>query len=74
MFRRLFWFGLGVFAGVYGTAWLKRKAAEIGERLTLASAIQVVTDVSKFLIDKLLELWKKDADVAMTPQDGSSQS
>jgi hypothetical protein len=74
MFRRLFWFGLGVFAGVYGTAWLKRKAAEIGERLTLASAIQVVTDVSKFLIDKLLELWKKDADAAMTPQDGSSQS
>jgi hypothetical protein len=74
MFRRLFWFGLGVFAGVYGTAWLKTKAAELGERLTLASAIQVVTDVSKFLIDKLLELWKKDADVAATPQDGSPQS
>lgn len=74
MFRRLFWFGLGILAGVYGTAWLKRKAAEIGERLTLASALQVVTDVSKFLIDKLLELWKKDADVAMKPHDGSPQS
>jgi hypothetical protein len=74
MFRRLFWFGLGILAGVYGTAWMKRKAAEIGERLTLASALQVVTDVSKFLIDKLLELWKKDADVAMKPQDGSPQS
>jgi hypothetical protein len=74
MFRRLFWFGLGILAGVYGTAWMKRKAAEIGERLTLASAIQVVTDVSKFLIDKLLELWKKDADVAVKPQDGSTQS
>lgn len=74
MFRRLFWFGLGVAVGVYGTAWMKRKAAEIGERLTLASALQVVTDVSKFLIDKLLELWKKDADVAMKPQDGLPQS
>jgi hypothetical protein len=74
MFRRMFWFGLGVAAGVYGTAWMKRKAAEIGERLTLASVIQVVTDVSKFLIDKLLDLWKKDADVAMTTQDSPSQS
>jgi hypothetical protein len=74
MFRRMFWFGLGVLAGVYGTAWLKRKASELGQRLTLASVIQVVTDVSKFLIDKLLELWKKDADVTMNPSDQSHQS
>jgi hypothetical protein len=74
MFRRMFWFGLGVLAGVYGTAWMKRKAIEIGERVTLASVIQAVTDVAKFLIDKLLELWKKDADVAMKPQDHSPQS
>jgi hypothetical protein len=59
---------------VYGTAWLKRKASELGQRLTLASVIQVVTDVSKFLIDKLLELWKKEADVTMNPSDQSHQS
>lgn len=74
MFRRVFWFGLGVFAGVYGTAWVKRKATELGERITLASVIQAVTDVAKFLIDKLLEIWNKDADVAVKPQDHSPQT
>jgi hypothetical protein len=60
MFRRMFWFGLGVVAGIYGTAWVKKKATEMGERLTLATVIEAVTDVSKFLIDKLLDLLKKD--------------
>jgi hypothetical protein len=74
MVRRMFWFVLGVLAGIYGTAWLKRKATELGERLTLASVIQIVTDASKFLIDKLLELWQKDADVATKPHDESPHS
>lgn len=74
MFRRMFWFALGVIAGIYGTAWLKRKASEFGERLTLASVIQAVTDVSKFLIDKLLELWKKESNVASSPNDQTLQS
>jgi hypothetical protein len=60
MFRRMFWFGLGVVAGIYGTAWVKKKATEMGERLTLATVIEAVTDVSKFLVDKLLDLLKKD--------------
>ena len=60
MFRRMFWFGLGVVTGIYGTAWVKKKATEMGERLTLASVIEAVTDVSKFLVDKLLDLLKKD--------------
>ncbi len=71
MFRRMFWFGLGVIAGIYGTAWMKKKATELGERLTLASVIQAVTDVSKYLIDKLLDLLKKDAP---TPVDRTDQA
>lgn len=71
MFRRMFWFGLGVIAGIYGTAWMKKKATELGERLTLASVIQAVTDVSKYLIDKLLDLLKKDAS---TPVDRTDQA
>ena len=71
MFRRRFWFGLGVIAGIYGTAWMKKKATELGERLTLASVIQAVTDVSKYLIDKLLDLLKKDAP---TPVDRTDQA
>jgi hypothetical protein len=67
----MFWFGLGVIAGIYGTAWMKKKATELGERLTLASVIQAVTDVSKYLIDKLLDLLKKDAS---TPVDRTDQA
>jgi hypothetical protein len=60
MFRRMFWFGLGVIAGIYGVDWVKRKVAELGERVTVASVIQVITDASKFLIDALLKTWKKE--------------
>lgn len=74
MFRRIFWFVLGVIAGIYGTSWAKKKAIELGERLTLASVIQAVTDVSKFLIDKLLDLLKRDADVPVGGNDQSLQS
>jgi hypothetical protein len=50
---------------------MKKKATELGERLTLASVIQAVTDVSKYLIDKLLDLLKKDAS---TPVDRTDQA
>lgn len=61
MFRRLFWFVLGALAGIYGTQWIKRKALEIGDRVTLASVLQAAVDGLKYLIDKLTELWKKES-------------
>lgn len=61
MIRRLFWFVLGFISGVYVTTWARRKAAAIGERLTLTSVVNALLDAIKFLFDKLIELLKKDA-------------
>lgn len=62
MMRRLFWFALGVVSGAYGVLWVRQKATAIGEKLTLSAILHAVLDAVKFLLDKLIELLKKDAE------------
>lgn len=61
MMRRLFWFALGVMTGAYGVLWVRQKATAIGEKLTLSAILHALLDAVKFLLDKLIDLLKKDA-------------
>lgn len=71
--RRLFWFVLGVVCGVYATLWSRRKVAEIGERLTVRAIVNALLDAVKFLVDKLIDLLKKDADQMVLDKATSAQ-
>lgn len=59
MFRRMFWFLLGVAAGAWGVVAAKKKAAELGEKLTLANAADVVASLVRQLVDAALAAWNR---------------
>lgn len=59
MFRRMFWFLLGVVAGVYATFAVKKKAADLGEKLTLANVADVLASLVRQSIDALLDWWNR---------------
>ena len=74
MMRRLFWFVLGVVSGAYAVLWVRRKATVIGEKLTLSAILHAVLDAVKFLLDKLIELLKKDAEQRIETPASSPQN
>lgn len=45
MFRRLFWFVAGAVAGITGVSWVKRRAGEMRDALTLRSVLGTVKDL-----------------------------
>ena len=59
MMRRLFWFLLGVVAGITGMKWMRRKAGEIAEKLTPAAVFETLVDLVKLVVRKIFELVEK---------------
>jgi len=54
MFKRLFWFTLGMFAGVFGWRYAKEKAKDAASQITFAEvASDVVSGVVKLAIQGL---------------------
>ena len=56
MFRRVFWFVAGAVTGIAGVSWVKRRATEMREAITLESVARLIRDslVSAFR-------WARDA-------------
>lgn len=52
MFKRLFWFVLGVLAGAASVIWVRRKAEAVAERLTPSAIFEELRSVA-------LALWEK---------------
>lgn len=71
MLRRLFWFVLGVVAGVYGVTAVKKKAAELGEKLTLANAVELLVATAKQIGESIVAAWNRrqggDTDMTSAP-------
>lgn len=59
MMRRLFWFMLGVIAGITGMKWMRRKAGEIAEKLTPTAVFETLVDLVKLVVRKIFELVEK---------------
>lgn len=59
MMRRLFWFMLGVVAGITGMKWMRRKAGEIAEKLTPTAVFETLVDLVKLIVRKIFELVDK---------------
>lgn len=59
MMRRLFWFMLGVIAGIIGMKWMRRKAGEIAEKLTPTAVFETLVDLVKLVVRKIFELVEK---------------
>ena len=53
MLRRLFWFVSGAVAGIAGVAWVKRRATEMREAITLASVLRSMRDLAVFLFQRI---------------------
>ena len=56
MLRRLFWFVLGVVAGIYGTLWVRNAASEISQRLSPSAILEQVVEVIRLGFAKLREV------------------
>jgi len=71
MFRRLFWFVLGAVAGAYGVTAVRRRAAELGEKLTMANAVDLVVATVQQVIASVTSAWNRrqgaDTDVTSAP-------
>ena len=52
VFKRLFWFLLGVLAGATSVIWVRRKAEAVAERLTPSAILEELRTVA-------LALWEK---------------
>ena len=57
--RRLFWFMLGVVAGITGMKWMRRKAGELAEKLTPTAVFETLVDLVKLVVRKIFELVEK---------------
>lgn len=55
MIRRLFWFCVGVVAGVYGTLQVRRAADGIAERLSLESVLRTAVSAIQFIVRTLTD-------------------
>lgn len=53
MFRRLFWFVLGVIAGATAVVWVRRKAEAVAEKLTPTAILAELRHVAIVLWEKL---------------------
>lgn len=71
MFRRMFWFVLGAVAGVYGVTAARKKAADLGEKLTLANALELLVASAKQLVESIVAAWNRrqggDTDMTSAP-------
>lgn len=56
MFKRLFWFLLGVVSGATAVIWVRRKAGAVAERLTPSAILEELRAVAVALWEKLNEL------------------
>lgn len=43
--RRLFWFLVGVIAGIYGTLWVRNTASDLSQRLSPSAILEQVIEV-----------------------------
>lgn len=56
MMRRSFWFGLGVFTGVYGTRYVKDKAKSAASQLSPAQVASDIYDGAVWLVNQAVEI------------------
>lgn len=58
MMKRLFWFVLGVLAGVYAMSWGKKKATAVAESLTPEAIARSLFDAAKTAVRRAIALYK----------------
>ena len=51
--RRLFWFFLGVVAGIYGTLWVRDTASDLSQRLTPSAILEQVVEVLRSVFERV---------------------
>ncbi len=56
MGRRLFWFVLGIFGGVYGTRYIKSKAKNAANQLTPSQVASDIYDGAVWLLNQAVEI------------------
>ena len=56
MRRRLFWFVLGVFGGVYGTRYIKNKAKSAANQLSPSQVASDICDGAVWLFNQASEI------------------
>ena len=56
MSRRLFWFVLGVFGGVYGTRYVKNKAKSAANQLSPSQVASDICDGAVWLFNQASEI------------------
>jgi hypothetical protein len=74
MIRRLFWFTLGMFAGIFGWRYAKEKAKDAASQITFAEvASDVLSGVVK-LVNQGFEIIRnlRAEDSSLVHQDGDS--
>lgn len=58
--KRLFWFVLGVLAGVYAMSWGKKKASEVAQSLTPEAIARSLFDAAKSAVRRGIALYRGD--------------
>lgn len=56
MRRRLFWFVLGIFSGVYGTRYVKTKAKNAANQLSPSQVASDIYDGAVWLFNQAVEI------------------
>jgi hypothetical protein len=51
--RRLFWFLLGIVAGIYGTLWVRNTASDLSQRLSPSAILEQVVEVLRTLVERV---------------------
>lgn len=51
--RRLFWFLLGVVAGIYGTLWVRNTASDLSQRLSPSAILEQVVEVVRAMVERV---------------------
>ncbi len=51
--RRLFWFVVGVVAGIYGTLWVRNTASDLSQRLSPSAILEQVVEVVRAVVERV---------------------